>query len=229
MQIDRHQERRTPINLRVRLETIAPSDVWYRFKMKGRGYREGILRSVDGKNFSYLDGKEIVQVRYDDIEDYEVIALSSDRYFMAKAIEVSRQCKHEISDDKKPYVGAVLVTDNRLVATAYRGEVEPGQHAEFILLQKKNVEVEFGSTLYTTLEPCTRRNPPKNPCAVWINRQVNISRVVIGMLDPNQAIKGEGVWLLREAGKQVALCDHEQMLEIEELNRDFIDHYRRVG
>ena len=48
-----------------------------------------------------------------------------------------------------------------------------------------------------------------------------IKRIVIGVLDPNDDIRGRGELRLREAGIEVARFDPDLMAQIEELNRDF--------
>ena len=111
-------------------------------------------------------------------------------------------------------VGAVVVKNDQPLNTAFRGE-HPGDHAEFIALEKKlPQDVLAGATVYTTLEPCTTRNHPNVPCAEWlINRK--ISRVVIGMLDPNQSITGKGVQRLREANVATDFFPSALMAEAE--------------
>jgi pyrimidine deaminase RibD-like protein len=115
----------------------------------------------------------------------------------------------------------VVVKDGRILATAHRGEI-PQCHAEFIALEKKLTDVVLlGATVYTTLEPCTSRNHPKIPCAIRLAER-KVSRVVIGMLDPDDRISGRGQRALRKAGIATELFPHDLMGEVEELNRDFM-------
>lgn len=122
-------------------------------------------------------------------------------------------------------VGAIVVKNEEIVSTAYRGE-SPQCHAEFIALEKKlQADLIAGATVYTTLEPCTSRKHPKIPCAYrLIERRVKC--VVIGMLDPNPNIRGKGWQLLREAGIETRMFDHDLMLQVEELNREFARLHR---
>jgi pyrimidine deaminase RibD-like protein len=147
-------------------------------------------------------------------------AESDDRRFARLAIEEARKSVPE-DDRVHPKVGVVVVKDGRVLATAHRGEF-PQCHGEFIALEKKLADVSLaGSTVYTTLEPCTSRNHPKVPCATRLSER-KVARVVIGMLDPDDRISGRGQRALRRAGIATGLFDHDLMTEIEELNRDFI-------
>lgn len=141
--------------------------------------------------------------------------------FMQFAIREARRSRAE-DDAPHPYVGVVVVRDGEVLASACRGDISPGDHAEYTALEKKlKLEKLAGSTVYTTLEPCTTRNHPKIPCADrLIQRRVN--RVVIGSLDPDQRITGQGVLRLRHANIAVDLFPPELMRELEELNREFI-------
>ncbi len=144
----------------------------------------------------------------------------TDREFMRRAIEASRNCPSE-AGKPTPLVGAVVVKDAKLLAAAWRGEMDPGDHAEFIALEKKlGSDVLAGATVYTTLEPCTTRNHPKVPCA---NRLVErkVARVVIGMLDPNPSVCGKGMRLLRDHNVEVEMFPADLAAEVEDLNRNF--------
>jgi pyrimidine deaminase RibD-like protein len=147
--------------------------------------------------------------------------LLDDRKFVRMAIDEARKSVSEKDDRVHPKVGAVVVKDGRVLSTAHRGE-QPGNHAEFVALDKKLTdEAVAGATVYTTLEPCTTRNEPKIPCAErLIDRKV--ARVVIGMLDPDDRISGKGVRKLRQAGIETVLFPHDLAMEVEELNREFI-------
>ncbi len=144
---------------------------------------------------------------------------SDDRKFMDLAIQAARSCQGNASD---PLVGAVAVLNGQILGTAYRGEKGVGEHAEYTLLEGHLANrLLANSTIYTTLEPCTKRNSPKLACVDRIIQR-KVGRVVIGMLDPNPLVSGLGSRKLREANITIDLFPQDLMSQLEELNRGFI-------
>jgi pyrimidine deaminase RibD-like protein/isopentenyldiphosphate isomerase len=145
---------------------------------------------------------------------------------MLRAIEEAEKCDR--TRERDPKVGAVLAQHGTVVDSAYRGEMEPGQHAEFTLLQKKvrSKSQTAGGTVYTTLEPCIDRSHEKCPCAAWIVTK-KVRRVVIGILDPNPNICGKGYWHLVNAGIDVDFFPSHLARRIRDQNTPFIHHYQR--
>ena len=86
------------------------------------------------------------------------------------------------------------------------------------------------ATVYTTLEPCTpevRSNPLT--CCTELIRQAGVKRVFIGILDPNQGVRGKGLWELQERGIDVELFPPHLAKRIRVLNDKFIREQRKLG
>ena len=100
-----------------------------------------------------------------------------------------------------PMVGAVLVKNNRILATGYhRG---PGTlHAEAIVIKKAGKDAK-NSTLYVNLEPCCHHGRT-GPCTDLIINS-KIKKVVSSIKDPFDKVNGRGIRKLRKAGIAVEL------------------------
>lgn len=95
-----------------------------------------------------------------------------------------------------PWVGAVVVTDDgrRFVGAT---EAPGSRHAEVVALDAAGADAR-GATLVTTLEPCCTTGRT-GPCTEAIIR-AGVSRVVVGIEDPDRAVRGLGIAALRAAG-----------------------------
>jgi ATP-dependent DNA helicase RecG len=141
---------------------------------------------------------------------------------MQLAIDVMNKSVNEPRADGKvpPKVGAVLLFPDGRIETAYRGELREGDHAEFTLLERKlaNENVE-DCILYTTLEPCVERNPPKVPCCRRVTN-ARIKKVYIGIEDKDP--KGNGIRHLEKHGVAYKMFGREFQRIIEEENKVFL-------
>lgn len=117
-----------------------------------------------------------------------------------------------------PCVGAVIVKDNEIIAKGYHQKAGT-PHAEIHALQKAGSNA-VNATLYVTLEPCNHvgRTPP---CSHAIAGS-GISKVVIGMLDPNPLVDGGGAHYLRKKGITIVSGVVEE--QCRELNRPFLKY-----
>jgi len=118
-----------------------------------------------------------------------------------------------------PLVGAVVARDGSVISEGWHTRAG-GDHAEKVALDEAG-GAAFGATLYVTLEPCNHygRTPP---CVEAILR-ANISRVIVGHLDPDPRMQGRSVGLLREAGVEVDVLDEPAF---ERQNEQFLHHMR---
>jgi diaminohydroxyphosphoribosylaminopyrimidine deaminase/5-amino-6-(5-phosphoribosylamino)uracil reductase len=120
---------------------------------------------------------------------------SDDERWMDLALVHARSGK----PSPNPHVGAVVVKDGELIATAHH-ERAGTDHAEVAALRGAG-ERAAGATLYVTLEPCNHhgRTPPCTDAIV----ASGVARVVVGCRDPNPHVEGNGVEKLRAAGIDV--------------------------
>lgn len=141
-------------------------------------------------------------------------SLPHDEYFMRRAIRLARRGFGHTSPN--PIVGAVVVRDGRIVGEGYHLRLG-GPHAEVHALREA-AEAARGATLYVTLEPCNHygRTPPCTEAII----QAGITRVVIGMADPNPKVAGGGGHRLQQAGMSVMWGVLERECRL--LNQPFI-------
>jgi ATP-dependent DNA helicase RecG len=151
------------------------------------------------------------------------------RRMMEKAVEVMRQSvpEHRPSGSPSPAVGAVLVRPDGSSETAARGELRDGNHAEFILLERKCLGERLdGCILLTTLEPCLNRNHPKLGCARHIV-SARIKEVYVGIEDDNPTVAGKGIEHLRRHGVTIHMFDRDIQETILKENEAFFRWARK--
>lgn len=139
-----------------------------------------------------------------------------DKHFMQLAIDEAKKANNLIANN--PYVGAVIVKNNKVIGKGYHQQYgEP--HAETRALHSAT-EAVIGASIYVTLEPCVHQGKT-GPCSEAIIA-AGLSRVVIACLDPNPFVAGKGVTALEAAGieVQVGICKQQA----KELNSDFFKH-----
>jgi diaminohydroxyphosphoribosylaminopyrimidine deaminase/5-amino-6-(5-phosphoribosylamino)uracil reductase len=123
--------------------------------------------------------------------------MSRDELWMGRALELAARGAGETSPN--PLVGCVLVKRGRVVGEGYHSRLG-GPHAEVVALDSAGTAAR-GATLYVNLEPCAHqgRTPPCAPGIV----AAGVARVVAAIRDPNPAVAGRGIRLLRRSGVEV--------------------------
>ena len=114
---------------------------------------------------------------------------------MGKALYLARRGLGKTSPN--PAVGALIVKDGEIIGQGYHRRYG-GEHAEINAIKDARGKVS-GATLYVTLEPCCHYRKKTPPCVDAIIKN-NIGRVVIGTVDPNPQVNGEGIKVLNRHG-----------------------------
>ncbi len=123
---------------------------------------------------------------------------TADTRFMRQALGLAIQGRGAV--EPNPMVGCLLVKDGRVLAEGYHRRFGL-PHAEPDALARCP-EPPIGATAYVTLEPCCHTNKKTPPCVPQLIA-ASLSRVVIGCVDPNPAVAGQGIEQLRQAGIRV--------------------------
>lgn len=145
---------------------------------------------------------------------------STDLMMMERAFQLSKQAR--LISPPNPWVGSVITNNGQIVGEGYTQP--PGSaHAEVVALSQAAGRAK-GGTLYCTLEPCSHfgRTPP---CVNAIIK-AGISRVVIGIQDPDKQVQGQGIATLRAANIEVVTGLYAD--SISELLAPYL-HHRRTG
>ena len=139
--------------------------------------------------------------------------------YMDRAIKLAKDNINCVSPN--PSVGAVLVKGDNIIG---EGQTQtPGKaHAEIVAINQAKNDIR-GSTLYTTLEPCSHVGKTQ-PCVDKIIKS-GISKVSYSILDPNPIVNGKGISKLRDAGVKIEAGDKSsEAIEIIEAYSKFINY-----
>ncbi|MEJ2755661.1 MAG: bifunctional diaminohydroxyphosphoribosylaminopyrimidine deaminase/5-amino-6-(5-phosphoribosylamino)uracil reductase RibD, partial [Gammaproteobacteria bacterium] len=152
----------------------------------------------------------------------EYVCSEKDTAYLMRAVALAEQGL--FTTDPNPRVGCVLCHGDTVVGEGLHWRAgDP--HAEVHALVAAGDRAR-GATAYVTLEPCSHfgRTPP---CADALI-QAGVSRVVVGMTDPNPRVAGRGLQRLRESGIAVALCETETKLQaaLHALNPGYLQRMR---
>jgi diaminohydroxyphosphoribosylaminopyrimidine deaminase/5-amino-6-(5-phosphoribosylamino)uracil reductase len=120
-----------------------------------------------------------------------------DRIFMRQAIALAGKGRGRTGPN--PMVGAVIVRDGKVISTGYHRKAG-ADHAEIDAIKNSPVPVN-GSDIYVSLEPCSiqGRTPPCTDTLI----QNGFKKVIIGSVDPNPEVNGNGIRKLKVAGIEV--------------------------
>ncbi|QBN18567.1 bifunctional diaminohydroxyphosphoribosylaminopyrimidine deaminase/5-amino-6-(5-phosphoribosylamino)uracil reductase RibD [Flavobacterium nackdongense] len=122
-----------------------------------------------------------------------------------------------------PMVGSVIVCDGKIIGEGWHKKSgEP--HAEVNAVNSvKDKSLLKKSTIYVSLEPCSHFGKTPPCCDLIIEN--GIPNVVVGTVDPNKKVAGNGIKKLIEAGKNVTVGLLEA--ECNELNKRFFTFHKK--
>jgi diaminohydroxyphosphoribosylaminopyrimidine deaminase/5-amino-6-(5-phosphoribosylamino)uracil reductase len=125
-----------------------------------------------------------------------------DEAFMDSALELAKKTR----PSPNPRVGAVVVAGGKIAGRGFH-ERQGMPHAEVIAIEDAGAQSK-GADLYVTLEPCCHHGKT-GPCVEAIIK-AGISRVAIGIIDPDPLVSGKGISYLKNAGIHVAVGIREE-------------------
>jgi riboflavin-specific deaminase-like protein len=150
---------------------------------------------------------------------YLLTVRARDRERLRAAIELSERCP---PSDTAFSVGAVIVdAGGRVMAEGHSREADPQVHAEESALAKVAGDPRLASaTIYTSLEPCSRRRSRPHSCT-WHILAAGIGRVVFAMREPDLFVDCRGAEELAAAGVTVVEM-HDLAGEVRRVNRHLL-------
>lgn len=121
-----------------------------------------------------------------------------DERIMRKVLRLARKGTGLVSPN--PLVGAIITQNGKIVGSGYHQKAGT-PHAEIHAIRQAGKRTQ-GGTLYLNLEPCCHSKKRTPPCTEAILKS-GITRVVIGIRDPNPMVNGKGILFLQRNGIKV--------------------------
>ena len=138
---------------------------------------------------------------------------------MKRCLKLAEKAKGKTSPN--PMVGAIIVDEECNIISEGYHKKWGDKHAEVNACNSADCSCE-GKTIIVNLEPCSHygKNPP---CADMIIKN-KFKRVIVGNIDPNPLVAGNGIKKLEEAGIEVIKGVLEE--ECSRLNEVFLKNHR---
>ncbi|KAJ1953667.1 hypothetical protein GGI12_005966 [Dipsacomyces acuminosporus] len=119
-------------------------------------------------------------------------------------------------------VGAVIVKNGRVLSSGYSRQIPGNTHAEqcalITLHEQMGEDAAKGATMYTTMEPCSKRLSGNKPCVERVV-EAGIAKVFVGIAEPPNFVQCTGIEELRNRGIEVV-----QIKELEDECRQLNKH-----
>ena len=163
-----------------------------------------IPETLTKTNLSLVKPGDAVNIEFD--TSHSLLNCYNDGDYMRLALNEAQNGRYTAPPN--PWVGCVIVYQKQIMGKGFHKR--PGQdHAEVAAF--KDFEFNFPNNwnnykdleIYVTLEPCCHIGRT-GPCTKFlISKQ--IKRIIVGVLDPDPRVSGNGIKQLQEAGIQVDL------------------------
>jgi 3,4-dihydroxy 2-butanone 4-phosphate synthase/GTP cyclohydrolase II len=212
-------------NLWIYIDTLKDFSVNYKGSIAINGVSLTVAEVIENKIRIALIPETIK--RTIPLKEGDIVNVEFDSFSIPKKdpmrIAIEEGKKGRKTAPPNPWVGCVIFKNGKEISRGYHES--PGKpHAEINAIEKAKESLE-GSTLYVTLEPCCLFPGKRTPSCAERIVQEKISKVVIGVLDPNPKVKGKGVEILKNAGITVLLqedLDKEIYEEVKFNLREYI-------
>lgn len=129
---------------------------------------------------------------------------AEDLHYLRMAIDEGRKCRPCATSY---CVGAVIVTPDGEVFRGYTHETSATHHAEQEAINKAlaaGAQLR-GATIFTSMEPCSKRASEPESCTELILRH-GFGRVLFALYEPDRFVTCRGALTMREAGVEVIHC-----------------------